>query len=120
MIIAIAGNQDASRLGETFETYSNVHSITEDVLICDDNVTDVNSNAELDPLVLRHVSISFSHIALNINGTPNGVDHAGELNEDPVPGILDDPSPMISDFWIEKRPPESSQLSDRSFFVDPY
>ena len=27
---------------------------------------------------------------------------------------------MISDFGVEKRPSESSQLRDRSFLVDPY
>ena len=80
----------------------------------------MNSDAKFDPFALRHASISFSHTALNVDGATNGVHHAGELNECAVPGILGDASAMISDFGVEKRPSESSQLRNRSFFVDPY
>ena len=120
IVIAVAGNEDAARLGEAFETHGNIDTVTEDIIVCDDNITDVNSDAKFDPFVLRHVGISFCHTALNFDGTSNGVDHAGELNECAVPGILDDASAMISDFGIEKRPSESFQLRHRAFFVDPY
>jgi hypothetical protein len=49
-----------------------------------------------------------------------GVDHAGELNESVVPGILDDASVILSDFGIEKRLSESFQLRQRALSVDPY
>src|SRR5882724_2008620 len=45
----------------------------------------------------------FCHAALDVVGTSHGVDHAGELNESAVPGVLDDTSVMLSDFGIEKR-----------------
>ena len=48
------------------------------------------------------------------------IDHAGELNESAVPGILDDASMMLSDFRIEKRFSKSFQSRERAFFVDPY
>ena len=60
--------------------------ITKDVVFVDDNITDVNPDAEF---VLRHIDILFGHAALNFVGTSHGVDHAGELNEGAVPGILD-------------------------------
>jgi len=44
----------------------------------------------------------FCHAALDVVGTSHGVDHAGELNESAVPGVLDDTSVMLSDFGIEK------------------
>jgi hypothetical protein len=62
----------------------------------------------------------FGHAALNFDGTSHGVDHAGELNESAVPGILDDASAMISDFGIKKRLSKSFQLRQRAFFVDSY
>jgi hypothetical protein len=58
--------------------------------------------------------------ALDVVGTSHGVDHAGELNESAVPGVLDDTSVMLSDFGIEKRLSESFQLRQRAFFVDAY
>jgi len=62
----------------------------------------------------------FGHAALNFVGTSHGVDHAGELGNSAVPGILDDTSVMLSDFWIEKRPSKRFQSRQRAFFVYPY
>jgi hypothetical protein len=57
---------------------------------------------------------------LDFVGASHGVDNAGELNESAIPGILDDTSVMLSDFGIEKRLSESSQLRQRALFVDPH
>ena len=118
--MSIVGNANPTRLCDPFETHCNIDPITKDIVVFDDNITDVNADAKLDPLVLRHIGILFGHAALNFDGTSHGVDHAGELNESAVPGILDDASAMISDFGIEKRFSESFQLRQRAFFVDPY
>src|SRR5712691_4253034 len=82
--------------------------------------TDVTADAKFDPLVLRHIGILFRHAALDFVGASDGVDHAGELDESAVPGILDDAPAMISDFGIKKRLSKSFQLRQRAFFVDPY
>ena len=118
--VSVVGDANTTRLGETFETHSNIDAVAEDIIVCNDDITDVNSDAKFDPFVLRHVNTLFGHTALNVDGAPNGVDHAGELNESAVPGILDDASAMISDFGVEMRPSERSQLRYRSFLVDPY
>src|SRR5450755_5166212 len=118
--MCIVGNADTARLCDPFETHCNIDPITIDVIFVDDNITDVDANAKLDPLDLRYIDILFGHAALNFDGTSHGVDHAGELNESAVPGILDDASAMISDFGIKKRLSKSFQLRQRAFFVDPY
>ena len=118
--MSIVGNANPTRLCDPFETHCNIDTITKDIIVCDDNITDVNADAKFDPLVLRHIGILFCHAALDVVGTSHGVDHAGELNESAVPGVLDDASAMISDFGIEKRLSESFQLRQRAFFVDPY
>jgi hypothetical protein len=61
----------------------------------------------------------FGHAALNFDRAAYGIYDAAELDESAVPGILDETSAMISDFWIEKRPSESLQLRQRAFFIDP-
>ena len=118
--VSIVGNANAARFCDPFETHRNIDPVTKDIVLFDDDVTDVNADAKFDPLDLRHIDILFGHAALDFVGTSYGVHDAGELNESAVPGILDDASAMFSDFGIEKRLSESFQLRQRAFFVDPY
>ena len=118
--MSIVGNANPARLCDPFETHCNIDPITKDIIVCDDNITDVNADAKFDPLVLRHIGILLRHAALDFVGASDGIDDAGELNEGAVPCILDDTSVMLSDFGIEKRLSESFQLRQRAFFVDPY
>jgi hypothetical protein len=115
-----SGDLDHETICNPFETHGNIDPITKNIVLLDNNITNVNADAEFDPLVLRDVDILFSHAALNFVGTPHGVDHAGELSNSAVPSILDDTSAMLSDFGIEKRSSKRFQSRQRAFFVDPY
>src|SRR5712671_5054328 len=79
--VRIVGNANTTRLCDTFETHCNIDTITKDIIVFDDDITDVNANAKFDPLDLRYIGILLCHAALDFVGTPHGVDHAGELNE---------------------------------------
>jgi hypothetical protein len=94
---SVVRDADAARLCNPFETHCNIDPVTKDIVFFDNNITDVNADAEFDLLVLRHVDILFGHAALNFVGTSHGVDHAGELGNSAVPGILDNTSVMLND-----------------------
>jgi hypothetical protein len=118
--IGIIGHADPARFGDPLKAGSNIDPITKDIVVFNDNITDVNADAKFNPLDLRYVDIVFGHAALNFDRAAYGIYDAAELGESAVPRILDDTSAMISDFGIEKRPSESFQLRQRAFFVDPY
>jgi hypothetical protein len=118
--IGIIGNADPARFGDALKAGSNIDPIAEDIVVFNDNITDVNADSKFNPLELWYIDIVFGHAALNFDRAAYGVHGACELDESAVPGILDDTSAMISDFWIEKRPSESFQLRQRAFFIDPY
>src|SRR6476660_8910939 len=90
--IGVLRNANPTRLRDAFETHRNIDPVTKDIVLFDNNITDVNADAKFDPLVLRHVDILFGHAALNFVGKSHAVDHAGELSNSAVPGILDDAS----------------------------
>jgi hypothetical protein len=118
--VSIVGNANPTGVCDPFETHGNIDPITKDIIVFDDDITDVNADPIFDPFVLRHIGILCGHTALDFVGTSHGVDYAGELNESAVPGILDDASAMISDLGIKKRLSKSFQLRQRAFFIDPY
>jgi hypothetical protein len=118
--LRVVRDADAAWFCNPFETHCNIDTITKDIIVRDDNITEVNADAEFDPLVLRHIGILFCHAALDVVGTSHGVDHAGELNESAVAGILHNAPAMITDFGIKKRLSKSFELRQRAFFVDPY
>jgi hypothetical protein len=88
--VNIVGNANPTRFCDPFKTHRNIDAVTKDVVLFDNNITDMNADAKFDPLVLRHIGILFRHAALDFVGTSYGVDHSGELNESAVSGVLDD------------------------------
>jgi hypothetical protein len=113
----VVRNADTAGLSDPFETHCNIDPVTKDIVFFDNDITDVNADAELDPLVLRRVDILFGHATLNFVGTSYRVDRAGELSNSAVPGILDDTTVMLGDFGIEKRPSNRFQSRQRAFFA---
>src|SRR6476619_1651606 len=62
-------NSDTARLCNPFETHRNIDPITKDIVLFDNNITDVNADAKFDQLILRHTGILFCNAALDFFGT---------------------------------------------------
>jgi hypothetical protein len=59
-ILANAGRTaNAARLGQAFEAGGDVDAVAKDVAVFDDDVADVNADAELDAVVRRQRGIAF-------------------------------------------------------------
>jgi hypothetical protein len=53
-----------------------------------DQVAEVDADAELDALLWPGSLIALSHPPLNLDRTPDGIDHARELGKEAVAGVL--------------------------------
>src|ERR1700694_439235 len=93
--MCIVGNADSARFGDPFKSHRNIDPITIDVIVFDDNITDVDADAKFDPFVLRYIGVLCGNAALNFDGTAYRINHAAELNESAVTGILDDASAVF-------------------------
>src|ERR1700722_15283977 len=84
----------ATRIGNIFQPCGDVDPIAEDVVVVDDDVADVNTDAKFDPLLLRRGGILLHQPALNLDGTAHRIDGTGEFDQHAVARGLDDAAPM--------------------------
>jgi hypothetical protein len=80
--------------GSPFQPRSDVDAVAENIVVIDDDVTDVNADAKFDPLVLRQDGILLGHLALDIRRTAHRINGTGKLDQRPVTGRFDDAASM--------------------------
>jgi hypothetical protein len=91
MIVDRVGDQYSARLSQRLQPRRYVHPIPEDVVLLNDHVTEVDADAEVNSPLWQGSLIALGHPALDLNGAPDGIDHAGELGKQAVAGVLNDP-----------------------------
>jgi hypothetical protein len=94
---------NATRLRKAFQSRRYVHPVPEDVATVEHDISDIDADAQLDPLLLWDLGIALGHAPLDIDSTPRRVYDAGELSEQPVSGVLDNPPAVFSDLWLDER-----------------
>jgi hypothetical protein len=101
--IGIIGHADPARFGDAFKAGGNIDAVAEDIIIIKNDVTDMNADAEFDPLILRHGGILLGHAALEFNRAAHCIDSAGKLDQHSVARSLDDVAAMRGDCGVNKR-----------------
>ena len=81
---------DAARFGQAFEPRRDVDAVAEDVAILDDDVALVDADAELDAAFRRQRRHCVRPLPPALGRAAQRVDDAGELDQQPVAGGLDD------------------------------
>src|SRR6478736_7300711 len=101
--MGIIGQAGPARFRDALKAGSNVDAITEYVVVIENDVTDMNADAEFDPLILRHGGILLGHAALDFNRIAHRIDRTGKLDQHSVARSLDDATTMRGDSGINKR-----------------
>ena len=63
-----AGDADAGRLGDLLEPGGDVDAVTEEVVALDDDVAEVDADAEFHPLALRQIGVAAMERPLDRHG----------------------------------------------------
>jgi len=108
---------DPAGLGDALEPSGDIDAIAVDVAVLDNDVAEVHPDPEGDASILRCLGITFGHLPLHGNCAGNGLDHARELDQDPIAGGLDDASAMLTDFRIDQLAPMRLQPREGIFLV---
>ena len=109
LTVSVFGDTDAAWLSNAFEPRSDVHTVTKYVAILDDDVANVYTDAQFNPIVLRYRCIALSHATLDLNGTAGGVHGTCELNQHAITRPLDDAAAMLCNLWFQELAPMSVQ-----------
>ena len=81
-------DRNASRHGDAFDPRCNIDAIAEDIVVVDDDVSQMDADAELDPLGLGYLRVLVSHAALNFDGASRCIDGTGKFDEHTSPVVL--------------------------------
>ena len=73
--------------------------------LLDDDVAEIDADAELDAPLRRHAGIALRHRALHLDRASHGIDDAGELDEQAVAGGLDDAAAVLGDLGVRQLAP---------------
>ena len=101
--MGVIGDADASGFRDPFQTRGDVDAIAEDIVFIENDVADVNADAEFDPWILRYGGILRCHAALDFNRIAHRIDCASKLDQHSVARSLDDATTMRGDCGVNKR-----------------
>lgn len=94
LTLRVFGNTDSTRLRDSLQPCGEVDAVAKDIGVIDDNVADVNADAEFDPRVLRHAAILCGHAAQDLHRAAHCIYGAGELRQHAIARRLDDAPAM--------------------------
>ena len=115
-----AADADVTWFGQSFEAGGDIDTVAVDVALVEDHVAEIDSDAELDPAFHRHIGIVLNHRPLDFDGAAHRINDAGELDEQPIAGSLDDAAPVLLDLGIRQLAPDRLQRAERPFLVRPH
>src|SRR6476469_2027967 len=81
LIVHEAADADAARFGKCFEARCDIYSITEDVVLLDDHVAEIDANPKRDVPLVWNISLALRHPALDLYSAAHGVHNARELRQ---------------------------------------
>jgi hypothetical protein len=98
-----AANTDPAGLGQCLETGGDVDAVTVDVALIDDNIAEINADAEVDAPFSGNVSVvALCHVALHLDRAAHRIDDAGKLDQRAVAGGFDKAATVLPDLWVDQ------------------
>ena len=116
----VARDDDPARRRLGLQAGRNVHAIAVEVVAIDDQVAEMQADAEHDGGVLRLVSIGLDHGLLELDGGAQRIDGAGELDQGAVAGQLDQPATVSGECRLQSLLAMLAQARQRAALVPPH
>ena len=99
------------------EPRRHVDAVAIEIVAIDDDVAEIDADAELDVPVFGNPGIALRHAALDFDGTARRIEDAAELDQKAVAHHLEDAPAMLGDGGIEELAAMLPKRAERSLFV---
>jgi len=91
-----------ARLGKRLQPRRDIDPVAVDVVVLDNDVTEIDADTKYDSLVFRNRDVALGHTMLHCNRAGHGFNDARKLYEDSVPGRFDDAPFVVGDLGIDQ------------------
>ena len=118
LLIGVVGNADRAGAGQRLHPGGDIDSVTVDVALVDDDVTDIDADAELDPAIFGNGGVALRHGALDFHGAAHGIDRACKLDQRTVACRFDDTAAMLRDLGIDEFATVRLERCESAFLVN--
>ena len=91
-------NSDTTRSATLSKSRRDVDAIAVDVVAFDDDVAEIDADAEFNAALSWQLRVAILHPALNLDRAGDCVDYAGKFRENTIAGEFDDAALVLGDF----------------------
>ena len=104
--ISVIRYANSTGLGNTLQPGGDVDTVSENVVVVDNDISDMNADPEFDPHILRDIGILRGQRTLDLNAATHGINGTSKLNQHAVTGSFDDTTTMEGYRRINERLPD--------------
>ncbi len=112
------GNADSARLRQRFKPRGDVDAVAEDIVVLNDHVAQIDSDAVEERTRRRHVAIAPGHPFLKFDRAAQRLGDALKFHQQAIAGGLDDAAFAFCDRRVDQLEPHGFQPGKRPGLVD--
>src|ERR1700737_2832655 len=91
---------DPARLGQRLEPCGDIDAVAINVVLLDDDIAEIDADAELDAALQGDAVIVQCHVALQLDRAAHRIYHARELDQQPITGRFHNAAAMLGDLGV--------------------
>ena len=110
-------NHDATCGCRPLEPDRDIHAVAVKFVVVDNEVPEVQADAEHDGGIRRLIAIGVEHRLLDLDGRAQGLDRTGEFDHCSIAGKLDQPAPAAPDRGLDPLGTMRLQAKMRAAFI---
>jgi hypothetical protein len=111
------GYRHAARRRDLLQAGGDVDAVAQNIIAVDDDVAQIDANAECDAVIFLDVGIACRHALLHFDHALGGIHHGGEFQQQAIAHGFDDAAAVALDQCVDQFRAMAAQVGKRAGFV---